>query len=495
VIEISRGRRARYLRNCRLLVLACLLTGGFYLWWLLVDARAANPVLFWVLVAAEMFNLTQAAGFWYTIWIQRFTDAPVADFSASGERVDVFVTVAGEPAEIVERTVSAVAAMRHPRLTLWVLDDGKSHEIAAIAARHGARYLTRPDRRGAKAGNVNNALAQATGDFVVIFDADHAPVPSFLERTMALFSEPTVAFVQTPQSYRNRGENRVAAGAHEQQAIFYGPILRGKDAAGAVFSCGTNVVFRRAALDDVGGLPEDSITEDLRISLLLIRRGWTSRYVPEVLANGLGPVDVKSYFNQQMRWARGGLEILLRHRPFFGRMTGGQAAQYALSFIYWFTGWAYAGYLTLPLAFLYFGARPVQVPNEYPIHFLPYVFTTLLTMVYASGFTITFRALWFTLASFPVHIAALFASVFGGASRFVVTPKVLGRRSLAVVWPQALAILALLVAVPFGFLTQGGPTPSVANNAAFAVGHIVVLAGFVALAFDPRTPPVDRGDR
>jgi cellulose synthase (UDP-forming) len=494
MIEVPRSRRVRYLRNCRLLVLACLLTGGFYLWWLLVDARAANPVLFRVLLGAELFNVVQAAGFWYTIWIQRFTDPPDADFTRSFERVDAFVTVAGEPADIVELTVGSVAKIRHPRLTVWVLDDGKSPEIEAIAARHGARYLTRADRRGAKAGNINHALSHASGDFVVIFDADHAPVPSFLERTMALFADADVAFVQTPQAYRNRSVNRVAAGAHEQQAIFYGPILRGKDSAGAVFSCGTNVVFRREALDQIGGIPEDSITEDLRLSLVLIRHRWTSRYVPEILALGLGPVDVRSFFNQQLRWARGGLEILFRHRPFYLRMGTGRTIQYGLSFLYWFTGWAYLGYVILPLGFLFFGVRPVQVPNEYPIHFLPYVFVTLLTMVYASGFTITFRALWFTLASFPMHVAALFAALFGRVSRFVVTPKVIGRRSLGAVWPHMTALIALLVAIPVGLLTQGGATPSVINNIAFALGHILILSGFVLLALDPEGPP-ERGDR
>ncbi len=143
--------------------------------------------------------------------------------------------------------------MRHPRLKVWILDDGPSREIEAIAAWHGATYVTRADRSGAKAGNINNALRLARGDFVVIFDADHAPLPSFLERTMSCFVDPRIAFVQTPQSYRNRVVNRVAAGAHEQQALFYGPILRGKNAAGAVFSCGTNVIFRRSRPRSGGG--------------------------------------------------------------------------------------------------------------------------------------------------------------------------------------------------------------------------------------------------
>ena len=479
-------KHAVYLRNCRLLVVACAISGAYYLWWLVVDARPANLILFGILISAELFNVIQAAGFWYTISTQRWTVPPDADFSATGERVDAFITVYGEPRDVVENTVRAVAAIRHPRLTVWVLDDGPDPEIARIAERHGAAYLTRPDRRGAKAGNVNHALGLSAGDFVIIFDADHAPVPEFLERTMACFAEESVAFVQTPQSYRNRFENRVAAGAHEQQALFYGPILRGKDSASAVFSCGTNVIFRRTALEHVGGIPEDSITEDLRVSLVLKRQRWTSVYVSEVLATGLGPVDVAGYFSQQKRWARGGLDILMHHRPFFPGMGGATSVQYGLSFLYWFTGLAYAGYVVLPLAFLFFGLRPVQVPNEYPSHFLPYVFITLFTMVYASEFTLTFRGVWFTLAAFPVHIAALFQAVFGRAARFVVTSKVARARSLRPVWLHLVTLTALGVAIPYGLVIDGF-TPSVVNNVAFALGHILIVSGFVRLALRPET--------
>ena len=488
-------RRAAYLRNCRLLSVACAIAGAYYLWWLIVDARPANPYLYAILISAELFNLAQAAGFWFTISNQRWTVPPDADFSATGERVDAFITVYGEPYDVVEQTVRAVSAIRHPRLSVWVLDDGPDAGIAKIAERYGAAYLTRPDRRGAKAGNVNHALKLASGDFVIIFDADHAPVPEFLERTMACFAEDRVAFVQTPQSYRNRFENRVAAGAHEQQALFYGPILRGKDSAGAVFSCGTNVVFRRTALEQIGGLPEDSITEDLRVSLILKKLRWTSVYVSEVLATGLGPVDVRGYFSQQLRWARGGLEILMRRLPFFSGIGGVRGLQYGLSFLYWFTGIAYACYIVLPLAFLFFGLRPVQVPNEYPSHFLPYVFVTLFTMVYAAEYTLTFRAIWFTLAAFPVHIAALLQSVFGRAARFVVTSKVAGKRSLLPVWPHIVVLTALVTAIPYGIVTQG-INPSVVNNIAFALGHILIVSGFVRYALRPETPmPVPKPPR
>ncbi len=481
---IEATRRSTYLRNCRLLAVLSTAAALLYLKWLLLDARPDNLVLFWILVGAEVFNIAQAAGFWLTISVQTWTEPPVPDFDSSHETVDVFITVASEPAEIVEQTLRGALAIRHPRTSVWLLDDGRSPHVQAMARALGAGYLTRPDRRGAKAGNLNEALARTSGDFVVIFDADHVPLPAFLEKTMGAFVEPRVSFVQTPQYYGNRTTNRVAAGAHEQQEIFYGPIMRGRNALGAAFSCGTNVVFRRSALDEVGGIPEDSITEDLRVSLLLMRAGYRSEYVPEVLAYGLGPVDVRGYFGQQLRWARGGLEIMLRRRPFFRGMGVGATLEYAFSFAYWFTGLAYSAYLVLPVAYLLFGVRPVQAPNQYPVYFLPYILITLTTMAYASDFKVTFRALWFTLASFPIHIRALASTIVGRAAGFFVTPKTPGARSFRPVVAHMLVIVVLAVAMVVGSVTRG-LTPAVLNNIAFVLGHVLIVQGFVRYAARP----------
>jgi len=487
VIEIPRERRAAYLRMCRILAIASTVLAAMYLKWLLFDARPENHYLYWLLVVAEVFNIAQAAGFWYTISVQRWTEPVAPDFSRTTETVDVFVTVLGEPPEIVERTVAAAVAMRHPRKRVHVLDDGRSDEVRAIADRLGAHYVTRSGLTGAKAGNLNHALALTDGSLFAVFDADQVPHADFLESTVAAFDDERLAFVQTPQVYRNRDANRVAEGAHDQQGLFYGPIMRGKDGSGAVFSCGTNVVYRRSAVEAIGGVPEDSITEDLRASLLLLERGFTSAYVPRVLADGLGPLDVRSYFSQQLRWGRGGLEILFKRRPFTRRMRAGQALQYALGFMYWFTGWAYLAYLVLPTAYLTAGLRPVQVPNDYPVHFLPYALAALATLIYASDFHVRFDALWFTLASFPVHARALFSTFFGRRARFVVTPKREGRVTLRPVVPLLIAATALAAASGYG-LVRFGAVPSTVNNVAWAIAHIVVLSGFVRLSLRPHKP-------
>jgi len=493
MIEIAKERRRAYLRNCRILAVLSSIAAVLYLRWLIFVAHPENHALYWLLVVCEVFNIVQAAGFWITISTQRWSEPATPDFEHTAETVDLFVTVLGEPLDVVEKTVAAAAAVRHPRAQVWILDDGSSDEVRELTLRYPVGYIARDTLKGAKAGNINHALEWTKGDFFAIFDADQVAHPDFLEKTLGAFDEPSVGFVQTPQVYRNRVSDRVAEGAHNQQGLFYGPILRGKNGANAVFSCGTNVVYRRSAMDEIGGMPEDSITEDLRASILLLDHGYRSVYISEVLADGLGPMDVNAYFNQQFRWCRGGLEILFRKRPFSRKMTAAQTLQYSLGFLYWFTGWAYMGYLVLPVAYLLFGLRPVQVPNDYPVHFLPYVLLALGTIVYAADFGIRFDALWFTLASFPVYAKALLTTFIGHSAKFVVTPKNAGRASLRPVWPLIATSTVLLAAAVYGIATLG-PTPSVVNNVAWIIAHLVILGGFVWLAISPQRSAVSAAE-
>ena len=129
--------------------------------------------------------------------------------------VEVFVTVYGEPVEVVRRTLEAALAIRGAHRT-WLLDDGSSDDMRALADDLGCFYLRRLGSAGAKAGNINHALTQAKGDFFVVFDADFVPRPEFIEEVLPFFTDDNVAFVQTPQTYGNL-HTMIARGAGYMQ--------------------------------------------------------------------------------------------------------------------------------------------------------------------------------------------------------------------------------------------------------------------------------------
>jgi cellulose synthase (UDP-forming) len=458
-------------RQTRLLGLVIVPLAVWYFAWLLDPEHAGDPYLYGLLLACEFFNLVQIAGFWWTCAHQR-----VRERRATGDPapVDVFIPVYDEPVDVVEPTVAAAMRLRGAPTRVALLDDGRNPDMRALAERHGARYLTRDDRNGAKAGNVNRALGRTSAPFVLVLDSDHVPEPELLEATLGHLDDPDVAFVQTPQYYRNAGDSAIAAAAWSQQALFFGPIARGKDGLDAIFCCGTNVVFRRAALESVEGFPEESLTEDFELSVHLHERGWRSVYVPEVLARGLGPEDMASYVSQQQRWARGCLSAfpaLLRARlPWRLRL------QYLLSASWFLWGWTLLVYMSLPVIRILTGLQPIAAASasEFLVHFAPYFAIALASVALAGRGSYTFAAFALASASFWVHVQATIRALLRRRARFVVTPKKgeTGPQPRAVA--PALATVAALVGAAVYGLAQSR-SPGTLNNAAFAALHSAVL--------------------
>jgi cellulose synthase (UDP-forming) len=217
--------------------------------------------------------------------------------------VDVFITVFGEPLEKIATTAIAAQAMRGRHLT-WILDDGESDAVRDLATDLGVRYVRRLTHNGAKAGNVNHALTLSNGEYFAIFDADFVPDPDFLYETVPFFIDDNVAFVQTPQSYGNMN-NLISRGAGFMQSVFYRFIQPGRNRFNAAFCVGTNVIFRRTAIDEVGGMVTDSKSEDVWTSLRLHELGWRSIYIAVTLAVGDAPETIEAYTKQQLRWASG----------------------------------------------------------------------------------------------------------------------------------------------------------------------------------------------
>ncbi|MBS1883183.1 MAG: glycosyltransferase [Actinobacteria bacterium] len=462
-------------RRVRLLALLMVPLALWYFGWLLQPGRVGVPALFALLVAAELFNLCQATGFWWTVTRRDRAPALALPPGAKPPLVDVLIPTYDEPPSVLEPTVAAALEMRGARLVVSVLDDGCRPEVEAMAERLGARYVAREESEGAKAGNINSALLSTGSPFVAVLDCDHVPRPDFLERTLAPMVDEKVAFVQTPQYYANARRGGIAAAAWAQQALFFGAIARGKDADQAMFCCGTNVTFRRTALESVGGFPTDSITEDFVLSVRMHERGWETRYLPEVLAVGLGPEDMASYVSQQRRWARGCLgaigPVLRARLPLRKRL------HYLLSSAYFLSGWALLVYMSFPVIRIATGAQPIAAASadQFLIHFAPYFCTALAMVVVAGRGAYTFGGFALAAAGFWVQILASLAALTRRAGRFVVTPKQgAGRRQPLAVAPVLLTIVVLLGASAWGLAHQR--SPSTLNNVAFALLHVTVLA-------------------
>ena len=455
----------------RIMVLLGLPFAVWYFGWLLNPDRVGTSYLYGILITAELFNLTQALGFWWTCSNER-----VREKRAPTQRVavDVFIPVYKEPPEIVDLTVAAAVGLRGAEVRVWVLDDGNDDAMRDLANRHGVGYIRREKHTGAKAGNINHALPLTSAPFIAVFDSDHVADAGFLEATLGHMEDPSMAFVQTPQYYANTDTSRIAAASWAQQALFFGAIARGKDGLNAVFCCGTNVLFRRAAFESVGGFPENSLTEDFELSIVLHEKGWHSAYVPDVLARGLGPEDTASYVSQQQRWARGCLSGI--PRALRARLPWRLKAQYLLSGMYFLSGWTVLIYMSFPVVRLLGGGQPlggIDAP-EFLLHFVPYYAVALTIAALAGAGSYTFAAFALSAANFWIHILATIYTVLRKSGSFVVTPKKgAAARQPAAVMPALVAVGVLVSAAIYGLVHN--PDAATINNVSFAAFHVSIL--------------------
>lgn len=399
--------------------------------------------------------------------------------------VDVLITVYGEPIDVIRRTAEAAKAVRGAHQT-WILDDGKSDAVRDLAAGLGIGYVRRLTNHGAKAGNVNNALTVAKGDFFVILDADFVPLPEFLEETVPFMVDANVAFVQTPQTYGNM-HNIISRGAGYMQTMFYRFIQPGRNEFNAAFCVGTNVLFRRAAVLDIGGMYTQSKSEDVWTSLMLHERGWRSIFIQRTLAIGDAPDTIEAYTKQQLRWATGGFEILFTHNPFSPRhkLTLDQRFMYFVTATFYLTGLAPGILLFVPALEIFFDLHPVDLQIGVGTWFLFYSGFYILQILLATLTLGTFRweVLLLAANSFPIYFRALRNAWTGVDTKWHVTGAT-DKKSSAFnfIIPQVLMFVFLLgtsVVSAWRDLTLGQ-----LNVATFwSVVNTFVIGAFIVVAF------------
>ena len=332
---------------------------------------------------------------------------------ANAPTVDVFVPTYNEEPEMLATTLAAALAMDYPagRLNIFLLDDGGTDEkcnaddfAAASAARErratltklceglGVTYLTRERNLSAKAGNLNNGIANSQGELIVVFDADHAPARSFLTETIGYFGQdPKLFLVQTPHFFINpdplERNLQTFRSMPSENEMFYGIIQRGLDKWDASFFCGSAAVLRRTALETTNGFSGRSITEDAETAITLHATGWHSVYVDKPLIAGLQPATFTSFIGQRSRWAQGMMQILMFHRPMFKRgLSLPQRLCYSSSALFWLFPFARLTFLVAPLFYLFFGLEIFSASGaEFIAYVLSYMVVNLMMQNYLYG--------------------------------------------------------------------------------------------------------------
>ena len=344
-----------------------------------VLATVCNPGAHWtrldtsfvcILLLAECYAfVVLLLGYIQMLWPLGRMPVPLPDDLDQWPAVDVLIPTLNEPLSVVRFTALAAMNIDWPadRLNVYILDDGHREEFRAFAEEAGIGYMTRDDNLHAKAGNINRALAQIGSPFVAVFDSDHVPTRSFLQVTMGWFlRDRKLGLLQTPHHFyspdpfeRNLGQFRITPNEGE---LFYGVVQDGNDFWNAAFFCGSCAVLRRSALDQVGGIAVETVTEDAHTSLRMQMRGWNTAYINIPQAAGLATERLCAHVRQRIRWARGMVQVLRIENPLFAPgLRPAQRLCYFNAMSHFLFALPRLIFLTAPLIYLIFGR--VNIPG------------------------------------------------------------------------------------------------------------------------------------
>jgi cellulose synthase (UDP-forming) len=423
---------------------------------------------------------------------------------ASWPDVDVFIPTYNEPLDVVAPTVLAAMGMDYPRdkFRVHILDDGRRAPFAEFAAQCGANYVTRLDNAHAKAGNINAALRNTSGEYVAIFDCDHVPTRSFLQMTMgSLVADSRLAMIQTPHHFYSpdpfERNLRIFRKVPNESALFYGIIQDGSDLWNATFFCGSCAVIRRTALEEIGGIAVETVTEDAHTALRMHGAGWSTSYLNLPQAAGLATARLADHVGQRIRWARGMVQILRVDNPLFRRgLKLPQRLCYLNSMLHYLFAAPRLIFLLSPLAYLILGRSNVfgYLPGILA-YGLPHIFlsTVVNSRVHGKHRHSFWNEVYEMVLAPYILLPTLLALINPKWGKFNVTAKDSVVKGTHFDWhiakPFAFLLLLNVAGMVMGFRRiwlEGDPQGVLTVNLVWAFFNSVMLGGAMAVANESR---------
>lgn len=516
LLAILINRRSRQYTGTLLLIVLSLFSTGRYAYWRYSETLKHLSASGWsnqswdvifplLLLLAETYAIVVLAlGYFQSLRPLDRYPTPLPRDLDQWPMVDVYVPTYNEPLDVVMPTVLNAARLDWPpeKIHVYILDDGHRPEFREFAESCGCGYLTRTDNKGAKAGNINSALKQTNGEFIAIFDCDHIPTRSFLQMTVGWFlKDPDLSMVQTPHYFytpdpfeKNLG---IFGEVPNEGALFYGVIQNCNDFWNATFFCGSCAAIRRTALEEVGGIAVETVTEDAHTALKMQRRGWNTAYIRFPQAAGLATASLADHIGQRIRWARGMIQILRIDCPLFGGgLKWPQRLCYLNSTLHYLYAVPRLIFLTAPLVYLLLNRSNVY---GYVLTILAYAFphiaqSTLTNSRIQGRYRYSFwNEVYETVLAPYILIPTTLALISPKHGKFNVTPKSQSLEqsyfSWHAAWPIVMLLLLNLVGISMGglrLMTEPERQAALLMNMFWALLNVMILGASVAVAAERR---------
>ncbi|CEN27911.1 Cellulose synthase catalytic [Lactococcus piscium MKFS47] len=445
----------------KILISLYIISMSIYILWrafyTLPDSSIISMLLGLALLIAEIGSFILSLLFYFLFWHKnKKEEKELVALSHNYPTVDIFIATYNESAAILKRTIVASSKISYPdlqKVQVYILDDGDREEIALLAEELHVNYIRRDDNSHAKAGNLNHGLTKSKGELIVTLDADMIPRVDFLEKTIGYFEDPKMGFIQAPQTFFNSdpyqfnlfSENNL----NNDQDFFMRRIEDQKDIYNSVMYIGSNAVFRRTAIESIGGFSTGVITEDLATGMFIQAKGWETRFVNKNLASGLAPENFADLIKQRDRWSRGNIQVARKWSPLKVKgLSKVQKFLYMDGIHYWFSGIYKMIFMLAPLWFVLLGFYSLNATlSGILIFWFPSFLASQLAFNRVSQGTqsILLTNIYETVMAPFISYAVISEAVFKSKKGFSVTNKGYNTSKKYYNWRLSLPLLILLI--------------------------------------------------
>jgi cellulose synthase/poly-beta-1,6-N-acetylglucosamine synthase-like glycosyltransferase len=234
--------------------------------------------------------------------------------------VSVIVPVKDEEG-VIGRLLDALLRLDYPRERneIIIVEDGSKDKTLEICQKYVDHYpsyvkLFHRETSNGKPSALNYALKKANGEILALFDADCVPSSDVLLRAAECFKDSSTVAVQGSASSINANENMLTRLISYEEAVGFRTYALGRNFLNLfVYLIGSCCFLRKDVVEKLGGWDEDSLCEDLEISVRLTKEGYSIRYVPEIQSWQESPAKLGVLVKQRARWLRGHMETALKY--------------------------------------------------------------------------------------------------------------------------------------------------------------------------------------
>lgn len=474
----------------QLLAMLTVVSALSYMVWFFIHANWEHWYAFVPFALAEMSFFFLFFLWAHLLWSRRH-HSPKAVPPGADLGVDIFIPVCREPPEVVEPTLAAAAGIDYENRKIHVLDDGEDERIRELAEKYNLFYIRRPTHENRKAGNLNFALSRTEGELILILDADQVARPEIIRKIVGYFSLPHIGFVQTAQSFR-LPENDPWGNS---DTVFYKAMQAGKDYDNSAISCGSGVMYRRKALEEIGGFSEWNLVEDLHTSMRFHEKGWHTVYHDNSYTTGSAPVDVMSQVRQRWQWSVDSLRILFWDNPLkHADLKWKQRLQYFhFGYHYLVFGLFLPVFFILPIWALFTHNFMLATPVwKYVLARLPYFLAQMASNKLLTEKVHSFKAFQAQAELFAANFHGIFVAlanrnsipVYTVTSKIALSTDFLPR--LLKCMPHVVLVALSTAAIIHGLLTIRGDFWFLAVNVFWCAWTISLLWKFIVLSLWPR---------